>query len=84
MAAAFYIGEVAAEVNIDDVTKVCRGEIKRNTGRNGVPRQWDVPPLGGAYVIRHFDRALRAYTAVVLGAEPGPQTSALLANTVHA
>ena len=27
---------------------------------------------------------LRAYAAVVLGAEPGPQTSALLADTVHA
>ena len=84
VAAAFHVGEVAAEVNIDDVLEVCRGEMKQNTGRNGVPREWVVPPLGGAYVIRHFDRALRAYAAVVLGAEPGPQTSALLAGTVHA
>ena len=83
LAAAFRIGELA-EVNVDEVAEVCRGEIKQNTGRNGVPREWDVPPLGGAYVIRHFDRALRAYATVVLGAEPGPQTSALLADTVRA
>ena len=84
LAAAFDIGDLAAEVNIDGVAKVCGGKVKHNTGSNGIPRQWSVLPLGGAYVIRHFDRALRAYAAVVLGAEPGPQTPALLADTVYA